>query len=240
MDKQFLNRAEQFSTFNFSGSDLTHLTYKNEVRHLVNKHWFPEKNEDVYLDDVEKENINKSIHKLKSINSDSFKRLYSYNIKGIGPGEVLMYYLIDGAQVGGGSSAGVDLTVNGKDYEIKAVKTVFNKVLDSYFLNDFKLGGTVNLTEIMQGLQEIGKVSKTELAGSKINEFRYTKDFKELEKQFRELASEYFKEHNIIFLDNSNKKYGEVIDVGKVKKENIYIERMTSGTIKPLIKLDKN
>lgn len=238
MDNTFLKRAEQFTAFNLYSSDLTSIKYKNEVRHLISNHWFPEVDQSkVFHYNLNKENVNKSVQKLKETNKEGFQRLYSYNMKGIGPGEIMLYYMIDEAVIGGGSSAGVDLTVNSVNYEIKAVKVVKNKVIEGQFLNDFKLGGTVNLTEIMQGLQEIGKVKNTELSGSKVNDIRETKKFKKLESLYREKASEYFSDHNIIFVNNSNKYTGEIINIGKVKPENIYIERMTSGTVKPLIKI---
>lgn len=238
LNKDFIKRAEQFTTFNIFANDLTSVTYKNEVRHIISKNWFPSNKENVYSYELDKTKINDSIHKLKSINKEGFHRLYSYNMKGIGPGEIMLYYLIDGATIGGGSSAGVDISIEGENYEVKAVKSVYNKTLEGQYLNDFKLGGTVNLTEVMQGLQELGKVTKTELPASKVNEIRNTKDFKALEELFRRIAAEYFKEHKIIFLDNGNKNKGEVINISPIEPKNIYIERMTSGTVKPLIKKD--
>lgn len=238
MDHTFLKRAEQFTAFNLYSKDLTTVKYKNEVRHLILNHWFPEVDKSkVFHYNLNKENVNKSVQKLKETNKEGFQRLYSYNMKGIGPGEVMLYYMIDDAIIGGGSSAGVDLTVNSVNYEIKAVKIVKNKVLEGQFLSDFKLGGTVNLTEIIQGLQEIGEVDTTELSGSKVNDIRDNQEFKKLESLYREKASEYFSDHNIIFVNNSTKYTGEIVNIGKVASENIYIERMTSGTVKPLIKI---
>lgn len=238
MDKGFISRAEQYTAFSFYPNDLTSVKYKNEIRHIISKNWFPKIQNDHYVLELNKDKINDSIHKLKEHNGDGFNRLYSYNLKGVGPGEIMLYYIIDGAEKINNSVSGVDMRINGDNYEVKAVKTVYNKFLHGTYMNDFKLGGSVNLVEIMKGLQEIGKVNSTELSASKINDLRSDNDFLELEQTFRQLVVEYFRENQIIFLSNEQKNLGEVIDIRTVKSDHIYIERMTSGTIKPLVKKD--
>lgn len=241
LDETFLTRAKEVTSFNLYSNDLTTIKYKNEVRNLITSNWFPNINESkIYSKNLDKDALNESIALLKEHNSDGFDRLYSYNMKGVGPGEMMLYYMIDDASIGGGSSSGVDLIVNENKYEIKAVKPVKNKVLEGNFLNDFKLGGTINLTPTMKGLQELANIENTELAGSKVNAIRNTEKFKTLESDYREKASDYFQNHQVIFVNNSKKNNGEIINIGKVETEDIFIERMTSGTVKPLIKIHQD
>lgn len=241
MNKKYIKEAEKLTSFNIKSTDFTHLNYKKEIRHLVNKHWFPDMDcQGVYKQNITFSGINNSIKKLKKHNNESFNHLYSYNLKGTGPGEIMLYYLVDKATVGGGSSCGVDIEVDGNKYEIKAVNKIKNKKLDGIFVNNFKLSGTINLNEIMKGIQDLTDINKNEIAGSKINEIRHTSTFKDIENLYREEASYYFKHHDVIFLDNSkSENRGEIISLGKVNPENIFIERMTSGTVKPLIKISE-
>lgn len=241
MNKEFLKEAEKITAFNISSSDFSHINYKAEIRYLINKHWFPGiKSNSVYKQTISYKGINESIDKLKTHGNDSFDRLYSYNVKGIGPGEVMLYYMVDKAVIGGGSSAGVDISIDDEHFEVKAVNKVSNKVLKGTFVNNFKLGGTVNLSPIIKDLQELTGINKTELPGSTVNELRENKDFKDIENAYRDAASYYFKYHDIIFMNNSKTNdRGKIISIGKVKPENIFIERMTSGTIKPIIRIDE-
>lgn len=245
MDNDFIQRAEKLTSFNISPCDVSSNQYKGEIRHLVNTHWFSDSSENVYQEKLDKLELNESIDYLKDEHNEGFKMLYSYNMKGIGPGEMMLYYLVDGAVLGGGNSAGVDLiigdpsiTINDDEYEVKAVKTVTNKVMDGKFVHDFKLGGTVNISDIMTRLRKLGNVSKNELPTSKINLLRGNPIFQEIERDYRDVAYEYFKKNKIIFIDNSPSRMGKIIDIGIIEKERIFIERMTSGTIKPLIKIE--
>lgn len=240
MDKDFIKEAEKITTFNINSSDFTHLDYKKEVRHLVNKHWFPKVDtSSVYQQNITFSGINQSIQTLKKHDGKSFNHLYSYNLKGTGPGEIMFYYLVDDAKVGGGSSCGVDIEVGKNKYELKAVNKVKHKILTGTYVNNFKLSGTLNLNEVMSGIQDLTNINKTEVSGSKINEVRNTSTFKDIENIYREQASYYFKHHEVIFLDNSKSNTrGEIISFGRIKPENIFIERMTSGTVKPIIKIE--
>ncbi|UOK16980.1 hypothetical protein [Vibrio phage phiKT1024] len=249
-NSEFLQRASQVTTFNLNTSDLTTTKHKREIRHLIDDNWFPDiENTKVYRQGLDKIELNKAIEYLKTQNNEGFKRLYSYNMKGIGPGEMMLYYMVDGAIIGGGSSSGVDLIVgkhnydepsiiiDSEEYEIKAVKSVSNKVMDGKFLHDFKLGGTVNISDLMTRLRELGGVTKNELPGSKVNALRDNPEFLAIEADFRKEAYKYFNNHKIIFIDNSPSRMGQIINIGKIEADRIFIERMTSGTIKPLIKI---
>jgi hypothetical protein len=240
LDKEFIKRASKTSLFNIRCSDITTPIYKDEIRHIVTKHWFPE------LDDIENRvfthskimhDLNNSIRVLKCFNPESFEMLYSYNLKGLGPGEVLLYYIATEAILGGGSSAGVDLIIDYLKFEVKAVRPVSNKVMEGKYVNDFKLGGTVDLSGIISDLKALGNVNKYELPASRVNALRDNKYFKKIEEEFRIVAGDYFSKHDVIFMNNSKTNRGEIILMDKVNPDDIFIERMTSGTVKPLIKI---
>ena len=239
MNESFLQKAEKMSTFNLTCNDFSHVNYKTEIRYLINKHWFPmESHDNIYNQNINKWSINESVDTLKQHNNEHFENLYSYHLKGVGPGEVMLYYMINNATIGGGNSSGVDISVDGLNYEVKSVQRTTNKKMKGSFVNDFKLGGTTNLHPVIKELQSLTNINKTEIAGSKINNIRNTPEFREVEEVYRQEAAYYFNSHNVIFLDNSKSSTrGSIISIGKVKPENIFIERVTSGTVKPLIKI---
>lgn len=241
MDKNFIKRATQISAFNFFSSDFTSLTYKKEIQSLFQMHFFPNFDLKNTLTSVDKNRLNQLIAELKKAGSDKFQYLHAYNLKGIGPGEVTLYFLLDNAHLGGGSSAGVDLVVGSKQYEIKAV-TVSR---DGYASN-FKLGGTVPLVEILNGLFELNMKlklggSRTEINGSAIQKMKQQSpdEYNKIEDKFREVAyNNYFKKHEVIFINNvDGSSYGNIAAVKNVQKQDIMIERVTSGTVKPKVKL---
>lgn len=240
MDKSFLDRAETYTVFNIISDDITSIKFKKEIRSLINKHWFPNIDESsIYLKKITKGNINKSINKLKKINQENFDKLYSYNMKGLGPGELLLFYLVDEVVLGGSFQPFPDVILKDKRYEVKATKEFNHKVLDGRFLNDFKLGGTLNLSHIMVDLKKLAKSDNSEIPTSKINDLRRYKRYQKIEKRFREEVSNYFN-RNIIFLNNNKKdSKGEIISIKKILPQDIFIDRMTSGTIKPLIRIGK-
>lgn len=240
LDMEFIRRAMKVTSFNLAAKDFESLKHKREIQHLFNLNFFPNFNMDNMLDRVDKTKMNNVINRLRKESPSNFQSLYKYNIKGVGPGEVMLYFILNNGHLGGGSSAGLDLVVGSKGYEVKAVD-----YSPQGYVNNFKVGGTFSMANIMRGVQDLKKESGLG-SGSEVN----SGELKEIEKKFpKELKhfydmyanltyKEYFKNHEIIFL--SNKKgggyqLGEVISVTKVKKEMIRFERITSGTIKPRI-----
>ena len=67
---------------------------------------------------------------------------------------------------------------------------------------------------------------------------KFPKELALLEQKFVDRAYDnYFKNHEIIFIQNSTRKIGEVAAIKKVQKKDIFLERLTSGVIKPMVKL---
>ena len=108
---------------------------------------------------------------------------------------------------------------------------------------DFKLGGTFNMTDIEAKFIELAKKVDprvtSEIKTTLVREIqrKYPTEFNAILELYRERTyNSYFKNHPIIFVKNSSKDMGKIISVKTVKKEEIFIERYTSKTIKPKIK----
>ena len=242
MDMDFIKRAERVTSFNIATKDFQSLSYKKEIQHLFNKHFFPGFDLNKTVDTIDMMKINGLIGELKrEQGGQMFAKLHSYNLKGVGPGEATLFFLCNKAQLGGGSSAGVDILVGNDKYEVKAVKVSPNRVA-----SDFKLGGTVPLSDILVKLNALREKTgvggtKTEMSGSIMSAMQ-TKDafaYKEIEQQFAEIAyNNYFKNHEIIFINNApGVRLGYIEAIKQVEKKDIMLERVTSGTVKPKVKL---
>jgi hypothetical protein len=240
LNMEFISRAMRVTSFNLSSKDLESLQYKKEIQHLFNLNFFPNFKMDSLLNKVDRSRMNKVIADLRKENSSNFENLYKYNIKGVGPGEVMLYFILNNAHLGGGSSAGLDLVVGGKGYEVKAVD-----YSPQGYVNNFKVGGTFSLAEIIRGVQDLKKAAGLG-TGSEVNSSHLTeieKAYPDEIKRYYEMYSDvtyrnYFKNHEIIFLSNKRGggyQLGDVIAVKLVRKEDIRFERITSGTIKPRI-----
>ena len=241
LDMDFIRRAEKVTSFNLETTDFESTENKAEIQYLLTKNFFPEFDTSKTLTSVDKDKLNALIRELKSINKSLFAKLHDYKLKGVGPGEATLYYLIDNSRLGGGGSAGVDLVVGSKKYEIKGVKP---RVKAGDF-HDFKLGGTVRLDDIMGELADLKeklgmgsdarKIPQSEIEKMKKDAPR---EYSKIEKKFGDRAFKYFEGDEVILINNDSDKreYGEIIYVGKISRNNIGLERVTQGTIKPTLK----
>ena len=97
MNNDFIKRVTKITNLNFKASDFTSLDYKQEIQHVINTFLFP-KFKPTKLNTINVDVLNSSVVKLKQEDSAAFDSLFaSYNLKGVGPGEVLLYFLIDNA-----------------------------------------------------------------------------------------------------------------------------------------------
>ena len=242
LDMDFIRRAEVVTSFNVTAKDFQSVKNKNEVRFLFKKHFFPDFDLDKTVADLSGD-VNGLIKQLKSMSKTNFDKLFTYNIKGVGPGEVLLYFLVDDLVLGGGTSAGVDLVSGGKSYEMKAAQ--LSK--EGYFYS-FRLGATVNVSSIVTSAIAIAKeagistsrdaeISKSAIASIKSGKLG-KRWVDEVEKPFIEKAyDEYFKHHPVAFIINKipASAHGEVY-IKSVKKSDIVLEMVTQGKIRPMIK----
>lgn len=242
MDLDFIKRAEKVTSFNLTTKDFQSLSYKKEIQHLFNKHFFPEFDLNKTVDKINMSSINSLIGELKREQGGRMlANLHNYNLKGVGPGEATLFFLCNNAHLGGGSSAGVDIIAGSDKYEVKAVK-----VSTSRTASDFKLGGTVPLSDILVRLDKLRTEtgvggSKTEISGERMAAMQKKAPFeyKEIELEFAKIAYEnYFRNHEIIFINNATgPRLGYIEAIKQIEKEDIMIERVTSGTVKPKVKL---
>lgn len=241
LDMNFINSTLKVTSFNLSTKDFTSLTHKTEIQYLFNIHFFPNFDISKTINVVDKDKLNTLINTLKSESIENFKKLHGYNLKGIGPGEVTMYFLINNSRLGGGSSSAKDIIVGNEGYEVKAVK-----ITNDGMAIDFKIGGTISLTEVMNDLNQLRTTlglggSKSEIASTVIKSMqeKAPKQYGEILKKFAKISYDgYFKDQDVIFINNSpSSRIGNVEAIKRVGLNDILIERVTSGTIKPKIKL---
>jgi hypothetical protein len=242
LNMEFINNALKVSSFNLKPAEFTTLNHKKEIQYLFNMHFFPKFDIAKTIDNADMGKLNTLINSLKAQNRDNFKKLHNYNLKGIGPGEVTLYFLINNAKLGGGASAGVDITIGGKSYEVKSV-SVSN---DGALAYDFKLGGTISLDQIKLDLNKLRLKlgldgTATEISTNKIKDMKTKapKEFNAIEQRFAKIAYDnYFSKHEVIFINNSEfAKQGDIAAIKSVKQDEIIIHAVTSGTIKPKVKL---
>lgn len=261
LDAAFLKRAQKVTSFNLRAADFESTTYKAEIQHLFRMHFFPKFNLDQTIKGAPNVNkLNRLIDQLKSENFSNYNKLHFYNLKGVGPGEATLYFLLDDAQLGGGGSAGVDLIVGSKKYEVKASlysakdRTVYG----------FKLGGTANLakmvTQLVQWKNELGLKSEgkgqNEVGPKNLEAIAKAKpsEYKKLEAEYSKVAGRYFGNTPVIFINNNSSTKldpedpvekvrllsnaaGNVLSIKPVRANDITIQTATQGTIKPRVKI---
>lgn len=241
LNMEFINNALKVSSFNLKPSEFTTLIHKKEIQYLFNMHFFPKFDISKTIDGVNMEKLNTLIATLKNQDMENFKKLHNYNLKGIGPGEVTLYFLINNAKLGGGASAGLDIMVGGKGYEVKAVS-----VSTDNMAYDFKLGGTIALDEFKTELNKLRmklevRGSATEIAQNdlKLMKQKAPAEFNAIEQKFAKSAYDnYFSKHEVIFINNSKyAKVGDIAAIKSIKQNEIFLYHVTSGTIKPKVKL---
>tara|TARA_Y100001937_G_scaffold6971_1_gene8969 strand:+ start:470 stop:1315 length:846 start_codon:yes stop_codon:yes gene_type:complete len=259
LDANFLSRAQKVTSFNLRTRDFESLQYKAEIQHLFRTHFFPNFNLDMTMKgqpNIPK--LNRAIDNLKKESFVNYNRMHFYNLKGVGPGEATLYFLLDEAHLGGGGSAGVDLVCAGTKYEIKACL-----VSKDGSLSGFKLGGTAPVGPIVAKLVEFkeqlgfktqGK-GQNEVNGSQMAAIQknFPKEYAKLEADYGRIAGRYFGNIPVIFINNnsSNKvdpedtaektrqlgsAAGGVVAIQKVAPKNIKMQVATQGTLKPKIK----
>lgn len=238
MNRDFIVNATKVTSFNLTAADFTTLKHKEEIQYLFGLYFFPNFDLKQTLDSVDRTRLNNLIAKLKSESKEMFGKLHNYSLKGVGPGEATLYFLLNHGHLGGGSSKGIDLVDRSGKYEVKAVKVA------NGLASDFKLGGTVPLSEIMTEIDNLRVKlklggSKTEISGKLTDQIRAKApiEFGAIESKYAAAAAEYFKGHKVIFINNSPAYLGFIEAIKEVKQSDISIERVTSGTVKPRIKL---
>ena len=247
MDVDFMKRATKVTSFNLMTSDFQTTKYKLEIQSLYHQHMFPSFKPEMALSNFTKDNYNKLIRLLKADDKMQYFKLHRLELSGVGPAEAVLFLLTKQGVVAGGSSAGVDIIVGTTKYEVKAAK--WKSTVKKDYVSDFKLGGNIpGMTQFESKLQQIFydlKITTSpgapEIAGSLFErlERQYPIVYKEQQKKYQQLAMNYFGSHEVIFVQNGETQsdFGEIMAINNVKAEDIKMERYTSRTIKPLIKI---
>lgn len=259
LDMNFLNRAQKVTSFNLKPTDFQTTKYKAEIQHLFGRTFFPKFDLSQTIKgqpDVKK--LNKLIDQLKNESMRNYNRIHFYNLKGVGPGEATLYFLMDDADLGGGGSAGVDLVVAGSKYEIKACL-----VSKDGSLSGFKLGGTAPVGPIVTklveykeqlGLKTTGK-GQNEVNGAQMAAIQkaFPKEYAKLEADYGRVAGRYFGNTPVIFINNNasdkvdpedtaektrllSSNAGGIVSISKILPRHIKMQVATQGTLKPKIK----
>ena len=101
MNKDFIKRALRVTSFNLNASDFQSTRFKQDIQYIFNMHFFPKFDISNTINDVDMNKINSMINMLKQEDSGMFAKMHNYNLKGVGPGEVTLYFLINSAYLGG-------------------------------------------------------------------------------------------------------------------------------------------
>lgn len=247
MDNDFIKRATRVTSFNLSSTDFTSTKYKQEIQHLYRQHMFGSFNPDDSLKTLDPRQYNKLVKILKNDDKEQYEKLHNLSLKGVGPGEAVLYLLTSTGYLGGGSSAGVDLVVGSKKYEVKAVKWKSKTAKD--YVSDFKLGGNIpGMTQLESDIQRAfydngytQTLGAPEIKGSLFTQFEKENPnvYAKFEKRYQDLAKSYFGDHDTVFIQTESNQpdFGEIISIQRVKAEDIKMERYTSRSIKPLVKV---
>ena len=246
LDKDFIKRATRITSFNLTSSDFTSLKNKIEIQTLYQQHMFPSFSPEMALRTITVSGYNKLVDLLKKDDASQYEKLHNLSLKGVGPGEAVMYLLTKKGHLGGGSSAGVDLVDGSSKYEVKAAKWKSKATKDS--VSDFKLGGgLVGMTQIESDLQELAyrlglrPKGAAEISGSIFSKMKEMdpKQYNDIEQRYQKLAGKYFGNHDTIFLQTEKNQpdFGHILSIKKVKPEDINMERFTSKSIKPIVKI---
>lgn len=265
LDMEYINRCSVSNAFRIDTKDLQTTDFKSEIRFLICRKYFPElQTSDIFLPSITTAKaLNKSLSIIAALNPTAMLDLLQLNAgSGLGPGEALLYFLLDNVTIGGGGSAGVDIIDGGTKYELKAVKLRKSDMM----LTDFKLGGTVDISGVQKKLMDLKKAmletlpkvkegEKTGINKDHIKAFKNPKvkavikergldNYEKLEEEFQQIAYDnYFKAHPIIFMGSkgANKsEYGRIFTIMEVKKKDIRMHQVTSSTIKPGVIIKKS
>lgn len=252
LDADFLKRAQRITSFNLSSADFTTLKYKAEIQHLFHVHMFP----DFDLDKTIKgtptvRELNTLIQELKRLHPRQFTSLHNYNLKGIGPGEATLFFLLDDAKLGGGTASAADIQIGRESYEVKAGN--YNASQKAY--KDFKLGGTVPLEKMVAKAFELrnivdpdlkmgkrGQAEKNGVNGAQITAILRDRSLasdwnKNVEIPYGIEASAYLNKNPLILMVNTTPKpkIGEIYHIGAINPNKVKVDVITQGTIKPKI-----
>jgi len=236
LDIKFLRSVISFPEPKIPFSYFQSLDKKKEIQFLFKMGMFPGIDHNTLamksLSNSNLNSINAEILKLKE--SNKFSSLYNYSTKtggGIGPGEVLLYYLLDNAYLAGTNTSG-DVILGGKGYEVKGTKLSRE---NKYY--GIQIGGTLKSNVEAKFISDVKKLyTKTynrkapdTLSATALRKLKSeaSKDYEKIRKKFAQGAYEgYFSSHPIICVNNNKgKQKGTILSVKSFPVSEIDVYR---------------
>lgn len=217
------------------------LKRKKAIQYLFLKHYFTKTlMRSEFLNDISGMRVgtlNSLINKLRT--SRNFDAVFNYTPGGIGPGEVMLYFLTNNSSLGGFKTG--DITIGSNNYEVKVAPIPVRE--NKGYASDVTLGSTLRLNGVLNKLEALRKkLNLDSLSSENINVMRQRADaeFKLIEKEFKEQVVGYFKGKQVIILNNGKNNSGlrgKVETVKHVEFDDVQLYRYTRSDFKALIKL---
>ena len=253
LDKEFIAHAADCSSFNIITKYFESTDKKEEIRHLIQVNWF-DGHDITYYDKFSAKNYQAGVNQLRALNRTSFEKLFFYEKKGFGPGEILTYFLFDDVSLGGGKSAGIDIISSTGYYEMKSVVpsiSAGNIWGKGEFISNFMLGGTVGLDKLVTELKDLkkeatkidkkyGKAKEVGLTHYAFFAQEFPTRWEKVYAEYQTLAYNYLSKSKLFCVANESKAsytLGDIILFGNVKKKHILMGNQTKGSIKPIIRI---
>lgn len=256
LNQETLTRFEHRTSFNITAQEFTTLDHKREIQYMFHKYLFPDFNPQMHCIRGCVANPEKLVHLLrnrikylKDLHPDTFQYLHYYNVKGIGPGEATLFFLLDEATLGGGGSGGTDLILGDWSGEIKA--SHINKEGSA---TQFRIGGVVKLSDLATQMIDMKSSLKLDTKGSgqaevssnqiKVLRDHYPEKMNQISIEYADRVANYF--HNDLVIVNNNKgakgklikkEGGQIVAIKRPNPQDITIQCVTQNTIKPIIKI---
>lgn len=206
------------------------LKYKQAIQELYCENYFQNIQPEDLLNDVTKNGLNNLIDKMK-MSHQYFDVVFNYKPNGIGPGEVMLYFLINNSYLGGFKTG--DLVVGNTTYEVKTPNVVARGGMN--VATDVRLASIKNLDSVYYKLLTLQKrynLSTLEKSQIDMIKQKEPENFKAIEAEFKDKVEEYFSNKVAIFLNGKASQRGRVEAVKKVKANEVTLNRITAREFK--------
>lgn len=266
--EEYISRVLTQTSLNVTAEDLQTTEYKHVLRYLYVKHILKLKTsqvprcfgrhtgiKDEYItytcvktlgNPNTKDELNNKIRALKSVNNSMYLNVFNTRFPGIGPGELVLYLLVDDATLTSAGSGAGDINSGNKKYEIKAGEITGDKRYVKGFFTGRK--AFPGIEDILKDLAKLAKdnnleASTYEIKSSVIKQLREKdpKRFLELEDAYAKAVSENYFNKPLLVLASKNSSQSEQGTVFAVKQKtlpsDIVLYEVTQNNVKPHIKI---
>lgn len=244
-DIEYTKNIEGVKTLYIPGSDFigTQGTKnKRAIQYLFLKHYFPKivKPKEL-LDDINStkvQSLNSLITRLKR--SPRFDMVYGYKPSGIGPGEVLLYFLVTGSTLSGFKTGDLKDKSN-RSYEVKVGDPIGTEAIE-----DIRLANAKGLRETYNDLiklqKKLGVVNtKESIEKSIVQQLRDKggNEFTLIENEFKDRVVEYFSNKQAVLMYGDKKKpnFATIAAIKTIRAQDVSLHRFTNGEFKAQINI---